>query len=187
MRHALRRIAIGVLGTGMTAAMALGATSVAANAAVTSQQSAAVAQAQPNWRVTWPTVKYGDRGVRVRTVQYLLDAHGANLIVTGFFGTATVHAVKVFQIRHHLFPDGKVGNATWPKLIITVRWGSHGLAVRAVQDQLRNAYHYYYVKVTGFFNRKTKKAVKDFQFRHRMAPDGIVGPCTWNALVKYDS
>ena len=138
MRHALRRIAFGVLGTSAIAVMAVGATSVAADATASAPHSVAAVARPPMLR--WPVVRRGDYGARVRTVQYLLDAHGARLIPTGYFGRPTVRAVKAFQLRAGLFPSGIVGNATWPRLIITVRRGSRGFAVRAAQDQLRYEY-----------------------------------------------
>ena len=182
MRHALRRIAFGVIGTGMIAGMAVGGTAVAASAAA-SQHAAAAHQQQ---LLIWPHVRRGDHGIRVRTVQYLLNAHGARLTPDGDFGFPTELAVKNFQRGHGLHPDGVVGSRTWMKLIITVRHGSRGDAVRAVQDQLRHQYGYHYVDVDGVFGHKTETAVKDFQHRHRLVADGIVGVGTWNALVVHD-
>lgn len=184
MRHALRRIAFGVIGTGMIAAMAVGTSTVAASAAVSAPQYAAATHHLAALR--WPVVRRGDHGTRVRTVQYLLNQHGARLGVDGIFGVPTELAVKNFQRGHGLFPDGVVGNATWMKLIVTVRHGSRGDAVRAVQDQLRFQYGYHYVD--GVFGAKTETAVRDFQHRFlpHMPADGIVGTFTWNALVVND-
>jgi peptidoglycan hydrolase-like protein with peptidoglycan-binding domain len=183
MRDALRRIAFGVLGTGMIAAMAAGGTAVAASAAVATPHHAAVARPAA---LRWPVVRRGDHGARVRTVQYLLDQHGARLTPDGDFGFPTELAVKHFQRRAGLRPDGVVGNTTWMKLIVTVRHGSRGDAVRAVQAQLRYVYGYFYVHVDGVFGHKTDTAVRDFQHRFRLVPDGIVGPVTWNTLVVND-
>lgn len=36
--------------------------------------------------------------------------------------------------------------------------------------------------VDGKFGLKTEKAVKDFQQVHRLIPDGVVGPSTWEAI-----
>jgi len=186
MRDALRRISFGVLGTGMIAAMALGGTTVAANAAVATAHTHATAADFSHHHLRWPVVRRGDYGSRVRTVQYLLNAHGAGLTPDGQFGYPTEYAVKNFQRRVGLFPSGVVGNRTWEALIITVRHGSVGNAVRAVQAQLRYDYGYFYVTVDGVFGHKTDSAVRDFQHRFHLVGDGVVGPRTWNTLVKYD-
>jgi peptidoglycan hydrolase-like protein with peptidoglycan-binding domain len=185
MRDALRRIAFGVLGTGMIAAMAAGTATPAASAAVSAPPHAAAASRPAALR--WPVVRRGDHGSRVRTVQYLLNQHGARLTPDGDFRFPTELAVKNFQRRVGLHPDGVVGNATWMKLIVTVRHGSRGDAVRAVQAQLRYVYGYFYVHVDGVFGHKTDTAVRDFQHRFRLVPDGVVGPVTWNTLVVNDN
>jgi peptidoglycan hydrolase-like protein with peptidoglycan-binding domain len=181
----MRRITFGALGAGMVVAMAAGATTAAASASVAAPHSATAAH--PDGYLNWPVVQYGDHGIRVRTIQYLLDQRGANLIITGAFGSATKAAVKAFQWRNHLQVDGKVGNKTWPRLVITVRRGSPFRdANRAVQDQLRDGYGYHFVVVNGHFGLKTEIAVRAFQHRFRILSDGIVGLGTWNTLVKFD-
>ena len=185
MHNVMRRITFGALGAGMVVAMAAGATTAAASASVAAPHSATAAH--PDGYLNWPVVQYGDHGIRVRTIQYLLDQRGANLIITGVFGSATKAAVKAFQWRNHLQVDGKVGNMTWPCLVITVRRGSPLRdANRAVQDQLRNGYRYHFVVVNGHFGLKTEIAVRAFQHRFRILSDGIVGLGTWNTLVKFD-
>ena len=83
-----------------------------------------------------------------------------------------------------------VGAATWRALIVTVRKGSTGPAVRAVQDQInfRNNRNGHTVDVDGIFGPKTQAAVRAFQqaMAHQVrgfAVDGVVGPQTWQALV----
>ena len=76
----------------------------------------------------------------VRTIQYLLNARGAGLVVDGRFGPRTDAAVRSFQQSHGLAVDGIVGPHTWAALIITVQRGSTGSAVRALQDQLDSRY-----------------------------------------------
>src|SRR6185437_10907151 len=62
----------------------------------------------------WPLVRQGDQEHPVKTLQYLLRARG-----------------------HTLTVDGIVGPVTWPALIITVRQGSQGDAVRGVQEEFQ--------------------------------------------------
>ena len=45
----------------------------------------------------WPVVQNGSQGHPIRTLQFLLRAHGHNLTVDGMFGPATEAAVKAFQ------------------------------------------------------------------------------------------
>lgn len=129
----------------------------------------------------WPLVQQNDSGEDVRSVQYLLNAHGAALATDGLFGPLTKGAVQSFQTSHGLIADGIVGNATWPQLIITVAVGASNPAVSAVQSQL----HARIARPTvdGIFGPETDGVVRDFQQAAGLVVDGIVGPNTWNALV----
>jgi peptidoglycan hydrolase-like protein with peptidoglycan-binding domain len=142
----------------------------------------------------WPVLRQGPNSVwprvTVRSLQYLLNAHGARLTVDGAFGPLTKNAVIAFQRAHHLPTPGVADAATWRALIITVRTGSTGPAVRAVQDQInfRNNRNGHTLAVDGIFGPKTQAAVRAFQqgvaFEVRGFPvDGIIGPLTWQALV----
>src|SRR4051794_3028384 len=123
--------------------------------------------------------KKGSHGPRVVVVQRALGLHA-----DGAFGTRTARAVKAFQRRHGLTPDGVVGPATW-KLIRRVRAhqragarprvASRGGAVVRLQRALP-------LGADGIFGPATKAAVKGFQRAHGLAADGVVGPATWAAL-----
>jgi peptidoglycan hydrolase-like protein with peptidoglycan-binding domain len=140
----------------------------------------------------WPVLKQGAQGHPVPTLQYLLGARGHPVTVDGMFGPATAAAVRAFQQEKHLTVDGVVGPATWGALIVTVRQGSSGDAVRGVQEefQFRNLSGdpSKGLTVDGIFGPKTEAAVRGFQQAlHTDIPsvtvDGIVGPVTWQALV----
>jgi peptidoglycan hydrolase-like protein with peptidoglycan-binding domain len=138
----------------------------------------------------WPLVRQGDRQHPVKTLQYLLRARGHNLTVDGIFGPKTDAAVRGFQQQKSLAVDGIVGPNTWSALIITVKQGSQGDAVRGVQEefQFRNLSGGPGLAVDGIFGPKTDAAVRGFQNAlHQDIPsvavDGIVGPVTWRALV----
>jgi peptidoglycan hydrolase-like protein with peptidoglycan-binding domain len=182
MRNTLRRIAVGVLTTGMLATMAIGASAGAANAAVSARGTAAVAEMPAS--LYWPNVYKGDHGPRVVKIQYLLNQHGVHVKVDGKFGLQTYLAVKYFQKHNGIFPaDGVVRASTWEKLIVTIWKGWKGPAVAAAQWELRYVYGYKFVTVDGVFGQMTKWAVNLFQKRYHLTVDGIVGPRTWNALV----
>lgn len=166
----------------VVAALTLGMSAVPALMATAQATAAPIASAAKVATKNWPVVQKGDTGGRVRAIQYLLDARGAKLTVDGIFGTATEKAVKAFQKKVKVTADGKVGPMTWPKLIITVKKGSTGDAVKAVQWQLRNEYGFTKLAVDGKFGPATEAAVKSFQKKYKLTQDGIVGPKTWMAL-----
>ena len=132
--------------------------------------------------VVWPLVRNGDSGERVRSAQYLLRQQGrTEVTVDSAFGAVTETAVRAFQSSRGLAADGMVGSETWPVLVVTVRNGSSGEAVRGAQSQLRA--HGYGVTVDGFFGTQTETAVRSFQSSRGLGVDGVVGPFTWQHLV----
>ncbi len=163
----------------------------------------------------WPgtVLRRGSTGNSVRLVQLWLRLAADNyptlptVTVDGSFGAATAAAVRSFQTLFGLDADGAVGRVTWNKLreaavaIIedlvepgvlpgqfpgTVREGSTGTAVRAVQYCLALLSAYYSdipaVEVDGSFGPATRAAVVAWQRRAGLAPDGVVGPATWQSL-----
>ena len=140
----------------------------------------------------WPIVQNGSQGHPIRTLQYLLRARGYHVTVDGLFGPATEAAVKAFQASKGLAAVGTVSSQTWTALIIQVKQGSSGDAVRGVQEefQFRNELGdpSKGLQVDGIFGPKTDSAVRGFQHALSLdipsvAVDGIVGPVTWQALV----
>lgn len=63
----------------------------------------------------------------------------------------------------------------------TLRYGSRGAAVKAVQRKVGG------LSVDGVFGRLTRGKVKSFQRSHHLAVDGVVGRHTWTALGGYSS
>jgi len=140
----------------------------------------------------FPLVRRGDQEHPVRTLQYLLRARGHTVDVDGIFGPLTDAAVRAFQQEKGLAVDGIVGPNTWSALIVTVRRGSQGDAVRGVQEefQFRNLSGdpSQGLAVDGIFGPDTEAAVRGFQQALHtdipsVAVDGIVGPVTWQALL----
>jgi peptidoglycan hydrolase-like protein with peptidoglycan-binding domain len=133
----------------------------------------------------WPLVRRGDQAHPVPSLQYLLRANGRSVTVDGIFGPNTEAAVRAFQQSKGLAVDGIVGPNTWSALIIQVKQGSQGDAVRAVQEEFRfrAGEPSQALQVDGIFGPKTDAAVRGFQQALGIAVDGIVGPVTWRALV----
>ncbi len=135
-------------------------------------------------------MRQGDKEHPVQTLQYLLRARGHTVTVDGIFGPATDAAVRAFQQQHGLAVDGIVGPLTWAALIVTVRRGDQGDAVRGVQEEFvyRAGQPGQGPQIDGIFGPITESLVRGFQQAlHTDIPtvtvDGIVGPVTWQALV----
>jgi murein L,D-transpeptidase YcbB/YkuD len=133
---------------------------------------------------------YFRRGARIypdRPLQQLQRARNHPVSVDGLFGPNTESAVKAFQQSKGLAADGIVGPLTWGKLIVQVKRGSRGDAVRAVQEVMK--FHDQSdgegpgVQVDGIFGPRTDAFIRGFQTALGIASDGIVGPITWRALV----
>jgi peptidoglycan hydrolase-like protein with peptidoglycan-binding domain len=135
----------------------------------------------------WPLVRRSDNVFPVRPLQQLLRARNHPVAVDGIFGPQTEGAVKAFQQSKGLVADGIVGPLTWPKLIVQVKKGSTGDAVRGVQEVMK--FHDQSdgeappVLIDGIFGPRTDAFVRGFQTAVGTASDGIVGPITWRALV----
>ncbi|GAA2478611.1 hypothetical protein GCM10010406_13480 [Streptomyces thermolineatus] len=129
----------------------------------------------------WSRIDPGANGETVKVIQYLMKQHGYALETDGYYGPVSSDAVKRFQASRGLVADGQVGPATWPKLVYTLRQGSSGSHVRALQVALnkRSAG----LVVDGAFGSVTYTAVRNFQSVNRLLVDGEAGPVTWEALV----
>jgi peptidoglycan hydrolase-like protein with peptidoglycan-binding domain len=175
-------LAAGTLGVGLGFPASA---SASAAATTTAAVTAAPAVALP----AWPVLRQGSNSawpkVTVRSLQYLLNARGAKVTVDGVYGAKTKAAVVSFQRAHHLTADGVVGGTTWSALIVTVKLGSTGPAVRAVQDQanFRNGESGQTLAVDGILGQRTAVWVGAFQYVEGLTPDGVVGVLTWQALV----
>ncbi|GAA1905493.1 hypothetical protein GCM10009716_14240 [Streptomyces sodiiphilus] len=131
--------------------------------------------------VTWPTVRQGDRGPDVATVQHLVTHHGFATGADGIFGPDTLAKVTAFQRDRGLEPTGTVTATEWPLLTLTLRQGDRGDAVRGLQRQLTK--HGYDISVDGAFGPLTRDAVTAFQRLRNLTVDGIAGPQTWRTLT----
>lgn len=166
----------------------------------------------------WPgtALRQGSTGMNVRLVQFWLRIAADNytslspVTVDGTFGSGTAAAVRAFQTLFGLTADDVVGRATWNKLnevglavandlvdtnvqpgqfVTTLRVGSTGTPVRAVQYYLRLLSAYYSdipeIAVDGTFGAATRRAVIAWQEHAGLTADGVVGRLTWQSI--YDS
>ncbi|NET53971.1 MAG: peptidoglycan-binding protein [Merismopedia sp. SIO2A8] len=123
-------------------------------------------------------------------LQRLLSQKVQPTPLTGHFDYDTEIAVKTFQSRMFLNPDGIVGPLTWyaletnaPVDMPTLKQGDQGSAVEAIQELL--AIDLYYTgTVDGVFGPATHLAVQRFQADYRFPIDGIIDAKTWQMLCE---
>jgi peptidoglycan hydrolase-like protein with peptidoglycan-binding domain len=138
--------------------------------------------AAPKASTEWPAPKIP--GV-VRSIQYLLRSHGYSVKVDGRFGKQTRRQIANFQQARRLKVDDIVGAQTWRTLIVQVKKGDTGDAVRAVQTLCFSEVHE--VHVNGRFDKDTEAWIREFQKYDSLKVDGIVGPQTWKRLLQSQS
>jgi N-acetylmuramoyl-L-alanine amidase len=159
-----------------------------------------------------PALKLGSRGSEVIELQAalkLLGFYSDN--VDGIFSQSTAAAVSKFQEAAGTTPDGIVGQDTWNRLFPStpsaidnaptntdnseinpqvaqanfpvLRRGMRGEVVKSLQERLR-AKGFLRLSADGVFGRETQVAVKTAQRKYQLPADGIVGPATWEALLR---
>jgi peptidoglycan hydrolase-like protein with peptidoglycan-binding domain len=134
---------------------------------------------------------------RTAALQYLLRNQSFYRgKIDGLFGAQTVSRVRTFQRAKGLYTDGVVGPQTWPELLIRLKRGDRGDAVRALQVLLRNEINhdgeimYPDLKVDGLFGAHTEEVLRDYQKSASgymeigtLKADGIAGARTWCVLL----
>ena len=137
---------------------------------------------------TKPLLKRGSSHSDVAEIQRLLSQKLRPIPITGRFDDETEIAVKSFQSRMFLKPDGVVGSLTWQALYTnapvgmpTLSQGAHGAAVITIQELL-SIDRYYCGDVDGDFGPQTRLAVQRFQTDYRLPTSGVVDAATWRVL-----
>lgn len=135
-----------------------------------------------------PAVAYNPQ---IAGLQVALRAHGLYKgPIDGIQGTGTRRAVRVFQRRAKLEPDGLAGPATRSALgrlgrpfygTRVLRRGLAGWDVSVLQFLLQR-HGFVPGRVDGHFGRATEKAVRRYQGFARLTQDGLVGRRTASAL-----
>ncbi|OKH59990.1 hypothetical protein NIES2130_05910 [Scytonema sp. HK-05] len=144
------------------------------------------------------TLRPASRGEAVRQLQRVLG----NVRVTGYYDTATERAVRNFQATRGLRPTGVADSETLSSLglgtfatrppvydpqypapanygnsgTLTLRRGSRGEAVAELQRALGN------VRLTGYYDTATERAVRNFQASLGLRANGVAGPQTLSYL-----
>lgn len=113
---------------------------------------------------------------------------------TKYFGSITEKAVKEFQRNHNLTPDGIVGKSTlnmmeslglftYGNLTQSIyKKGMNHEDIKILQKALKEAGMYNNDEFTTYFGSITEEAVKKFQKRYGLKPDGVVGKSTIEKL-----
>ena len=155
------------------------------------------------------TVRSGDKGIIVRSIQSMLQMKGYSVSVTGTYDAKTVSAVKAFQQKNSLKADGICGEETQQLLFgsglsssatatpkptaaptplpelqkprSTVRSGSSGSDAKLVQQRLIDL-KYLTGKADGKFGAQSVAALKAFQQNNKLVTDGVAGSGT-NAVL----
>ncbi|MBR5308938.1 MAG: peptidoglycan-binding protein [Clostridia bacterium] len=129
--------------------------------------------------------------------------------VDGYFGSGTEGSVIGFQKTFGLEADGKVGETTWDALYAVsgeinraikgtgdeqkypgtpLRVGDSGRGVELMKIYYNKIAAYYgelpTVTVNDIFDSEFESAIKDFQQRYNLDPDGIIGALTWTRIVE---
>ena len=155
-----------------------------------------------------------DRRNHIRELQqYLyslsfLDETLPRVIPDGIYGRQTALAVRAFQQKNGLRPNGETNRATWDAIVNAYRQqiqreatplhlytperellgaGETGLLVLVLQSILKTLGVRYTniqnLQITGIYDAPTQKAVQNFQSLTARKPTGMVDRATWNLLV----
>lgn len=120
------------------------------------------------------------RGEQVRKDQADLIDTGFEIAggADGYAGPATIAVIQSFQTAAGLVVDGIMGPRTRDAIHRVPSWSQ----VNTLAIQRRLGQYGWRLVLDGKNGPKTKAAVKAFQSRFNLAPDGVVGPLTWTAL-----
>ena len=133
-------------------------------------------------RAAFPAQSVGNIGIDVVALQHLLRGEGFVIAADGVFGASTQSAVADFQAAAGMTVTGAATGATWELLVPTLREGTSGEAVTALQ-KLLNAKRNAGLTVSAAFDADTGAAVRTFQGHMSVPATGVVNLRTWRNLV----
>jgi N-acetylmuramoyl-L-alanine amidase len=142
-------------------------------------------------------IRRGTRSDAVRDVQHRLLGAGLRVDpdeLDGTFGPSTETAVREFQRRRGLPPDGMVGPDTWGQLVEAgYRIGDRTLYLRSPAfrgddvgelQRMLNSLGFDTGRQDGIFGSRTARAVREYQRNVATKDDGIVGLETVRSLER---
>ena len=146
--------------------------------------------------VTYTTLRQGNSGTKVRTLQQqLYDLGYYTGAVDGSYGHDTAEAVRAFQSRNGLRVSGIADNETQTVLYsanaleapvstatyVTLSPGDSGEDVLEMKDMLLTL-GYSPSANSNVYDERTENAVRLFQERNGLTVDGVAGPATLRKL-----
>ncbi len=128
----------------------------------------------------------------------------------GIFGQATENAVIAFQKNMGLTPNGLVDFLTWDAIFRAYMNASRIISLRPIQPFPSGNYEIHPdersdivyiiqlmlsalaialdifddIEPTGVYDKKTEKAITEFQKMNQLKPNGIIDRNTWDALAR---
>ena len=134
-------------------------------------------------------LKNGSSGTEVKELQELLRGYGCyEGVIDGSFGSVTTNAVKEYQRILGITVDGWIGSETckslhqYQSLSQDLKKGSNNVYVKLVQNRLKQL-GYYSGTVDGLYGTLTFNSVKQYQAKHNLLQDGVVGKITYTHLL----
>ncbi|MGN1224522.1 MAG: peptidoglycan-binding protein [Ruminococcus sp.] len=155
-----------------------------------------------------------DRRNHIRELQRYLyslsfyDETMPQVVPDGIYGRETALAVRAFQQKNGLRPNGETNRATWDAIVAQYRkqigqppaklsvfgtnreilgGGETGFSVLVLQSILKTLRLRYpntgELQLTGIYDAATQRAVQVFQNLTGHKPTGMVDRATWNLLV----
>jgi peptidoglycan hydrolase-like protein with peptidoglycan-binding domain len=134
--------------------------------------------------------RLGDKNQVIEDCQTALKKMGyiTTFKPDGEMGKATVTAIKAFQQANGLTRDGALGPVTRDMILsgkaqdMVMQLGDYGTTVKNAQARLAKLNYLSSANATGYFGEITADAVKAFQKRSGLTPDGKLGAVTLTML-----
>lgn len=133
-------------------------------------------------------VEEGDTGDDIAELQDRLYQLGYIDLVTGYFGSDTTKAVKLFQEKNKLTQTGRIDGDTREMLYSEnakshyISFGAEGEEVKQFQEILQRL-GYLTTTPDGKSGNDTVAAIKRFQEKNGLIADGNLGPATRKLLL----